>query len=141
MTEEAARVFGDLPKFDNGTYTFLLDFLPFANTDAMEHRNSTVITQQAQLDRRGYTDFLEPVAHEFFHCWNVERIRPKSLEPFDLERANVLDELWFAEGFTNYYGSVILARAGSTTTSDSPTIWVSHSTRFSTRPAAARSAP
>lgn len=112
VTEEAARVFGSLPRFDNGTYTFLLDFLPFANTDAMEHRNSTVITQQANLDRRGYNDFLEPIAHEFFHCWNVERIRPKSLEPFDLERANVSDELWFAEGFTNYYGSVILARAG-----------------------------
>lgn len=112
VTGEAARVFGGLPRFDNGTYTFLFDFLPFANSDAMEHRNSTVITQQANLDRRGYTDFLEPVAHEFFHAWNVERIRPKSLEPFDFERANVSSELWFAEGFTNYYGSLILARAG-----------------------------
>ncbi len=112
VTTEAARVFGGLPRFDNGTYTFLLDFLPFVNSDAMEHRDSTVITQQANLDRRSYTEFLEPIAHEFFHCWNVERIRPRSLEPFDFEHANASGELWFAEGFTNYYGSLILARAG-----------------------------
>lgn len=112
VTEEAARVFGGFPRFDNGTYTFLLDFLPFVHTDAMEHRNSTVITQVANLDRRGYMDLLDPVAHEFFHVWNVERMRPRSLEPFDFEHANVSGELWFAEGFTNYYGSLILARAG-----------------------------
>jgi predicted metalloprotease with PDZ domain len=52
------------------------------------------------------------VAHEFFHGWNVERIRPRSLEPFDLERANASGELWLAEGFTQYYGPLALQRAG-----------------------------
>ncbi|NIR78961.1 MAG: peptidase M61, partial [Gemmatimonadetes bacterium] len=52
------------------------------------------------------------VAHEFFHAWNVERIRPATLEPFDFERANMSRELWFAEGFTSYYDDLILWRAG-----------------------------
>jgi predicted metalloprotease with PDZ domain len=52
------------------------------------------------------------VAHEFFHSWNVERIRPRSLEPFDFERANMSGELWLAEGFTQYYGPLALQRAG-----------------------------
>lgn len=55
---------------------------------------------------------LGTVAHEFFHCWNVERIRPKTLEPFDFEEANISGELWLAEGFTQYYGPLIMARAG-----------------------------
>ena len=52
------------------------------------------------------------VSHEFFHCWNVERIRPQSLEPFNFEEANMSGELWFAEGFTSYYTDLILCRAG-----------------------------
>ena len=59
---------------------------------------------------------LDTVAHEFFHCWNVERIRPKGLEPFDFDRANLSGELWLAEGFTQYYGPLVLQRAGSWTT-------------------------
>src|SRR6202008_3289869 len=57
-------------------------------------------------------DLLGTVAHEFFHCWNVERIRPRSLEPFDLDRTNMSGELWLAEGFTQYYGHLTLTRAG-----------------------------
>src|SRR5690606_20112555 len=49
---------------------------------------------------------------EFFHCWNVERIRPKSLQPFDFSRANMSGDLWFAEGFTSYYDDLSMARAG-----------------------------
>ncbi|MBI4478076.1 MAG: M61 family metallopeptidase, partial [Acidobacteria bacterium] len=52
--------------------------------------------------------------HEFFHAWNVERIRPRSLEPFNFEDANVSGELWLAEGFTSYYGPLALQRAGLT---------------------------
>jgi predicted metalloprotease with PDZ domain len=57
---------------------------------------------------------LSTVAHEFFHSWNVERIRPKSLEPFNFDEANMSGELWLAEGFTNYYGPLALQRAGLT---------------------------
>ena len=62
--------------------------------------------------RRPRRDLLDTVAHEFFHCWNVERIRPKGLEPFDFDRANISGELWLAEGFTQYYGPLALQRAG-----------------------------
>ena len=47
---------------------------------------------------------LSTASHEFFHCWNVERIRPQGLEPFNFEEANMTDSLWLAEGFTQYYG-------------------------------------
>jgi predicted metalloprotease with PDZ domain len=54
------------------------------------------------------------MSHEFFHAWNVERIRPRSLEPFNFEDQNISPDLWLAEGFTNYYGPLILQRAGLT---------------------------
>jgi predicted metalloprotease with PDZ domain len=58
------------------------------------------------------------VSHEFFHSWNVERIRPRSLEPFNLDDVNMSGELWLAEGFTNYYGPLVLARSGLTQAGD-----------------------
>jgi len=76
----------------------------------MEHRNSTVITSSASI-ANGRSRLLDTVAHEFFHCWNVERIRPKELEPFDFDRADMSGELWLAEGFTQYYGPLVLQRA------------------------------
>src|SRR5690606_6618794 len=57
---------------------------------------------------------LGTVSHEFVHIWNVERIRPRTLEPFDFERANMTGELWLAEGFTQYYTPLLIARAGLT---------------------------
>ncbi|MGI8636716.1 MAG: PDZ domain-containing protein, partial [Segetibacter sp.] len=84
--------------------------------DGMEHRNSTMITIPADFD--GSDDLLGVFAHEFFHCWNVERIRPKSLEPFNFEKSNMSEALWVAEGFTQYYGSLLRARAGLLSDSD-----------------------
>ena len=60
-------------------------------------------------------DVLDTVSHEFFHAWNVERIRPRTLEPFNFEEANISGELWLAEGFTQYYGTLIMGRAGLAT--------------------------
>jgi len=108
---EEEGVFGALPKYDNGTYTFVIDYLPYVSFDGMEHRDSTVITGTGNLKDDARRE-IGTVSHEFFHSWNVKRIRPKSLEPFDFERANMADELWFAEGFTNYYGLLVLKRAG-----------------------------
>lgn len=111
IVREAQALFGELPVFEPGHYTFLVDYLPWANGDGMEHRNSTVITSSAPLARsRGRQ--VGTVAHEFFHAWNVERIRPASLEPFDLEEANMSGELWLAEGFTSYAESLVMRRAG-----------------------------
>ena len=108
---EAEGVYGAFPTWDTGTYTFLIDYLPYVNSDGMEHRDSTVISGTRDL-KESASQAIGTVAHEFFHCWNVKRIRPKSLEPFDFQAANMSGELWFAEGFTNYYGPLILQRAG-----------------------------
>jgi predicted metalloprotease with PDZ domain len=113
IVREMRNVFGEYPAFDNNTYTFLADYLPWASGDGMEHRNSTVLSSSGSLSR-AHAGLLGTVAHEFFHAWNVERIRPKSLEPFDFEEANVSGELWLAEGFTSYYGPLVIHRAGLT---------------------------
>lgn len=110
IVEEQGAVFGELPDFDFGTYTFIADYLPWVRGDGMEHRNSTILTNTGSLENM--TGLLGTVAHEFFHAWNVERIRPASLEPFDFEESNMSGELWFAEGFTSYYGPLSLRRAG-----------------------------
>ena len=79
-------VFGELPDFDFGEYTFLGCYIPNASGDGMEHRNSTILTTTRSLANGGA---IGTVSHEFFHAWNVERIRPQSLEPFDFEEANM----------------------------------------------------
>jgi predicted metalloprotease with PDZ domain len=104
------EIFGEYPAYEPGTYTFLADYLPYANGDGMEHRNSTVMTAAGSI-ANARLRLLDTVAHEFFHCWNVERIRPKGLEPFDFDRADQSGELWLAEGFTQYYGPLALQRA------------------------------
>lgn len=111
IVEEMVEVFGEYPAFDDGSYTFIADYLPWASGDGMEHRNSTILTAGASLATAG-RGLLGTVSHEFFHAWNVERIRPASLEPFDFEHANMSSELWLAEGFTSYYGDLVLHRAG-----------------------------
>lgn len=108
------EVYGELPEFDYGSYTFLACYVPNASGDGMEHRNSTVLTSTRSLANGGMERNIGTVSHEFFHAWNVERIRPKTLEPFDFEAANMSGALWFAEGFTSYYTGLILCRAGLT---------------------------
>ncbi|MCG2617368.1 PDZ domain-containing protein [Terrimonas sp. NA20] len=113
IVSESAKVFGELPDFDYGKYTFLMDLMPSNHGDGMEHRNSTVITRPAdKLTLDVLKARFGTTAHEFFHAWNVERIRPETLEPFDFTTANMSDGLWVAEGFTQYYGGLILVRAG-----------------------------
>jgi len=111
IVRQEGAVYGEFPKYEPGYYTFLAEYLPYSGGDGMEHRNSTVITAGSSI-RDGRGRLLDTVAHEFFHCWNVERIRPKSLEPFDFDRANMSGELWLAEGFTQYYGPLAMQRAG-----------------------------
>ena len=112
IVQEAQQVFGELPDFDFGTYTFIGCYLPHVAGDGMEHRNSTILTSPKPL-KTSATDNLGTVSHEFFHSWNVERIRPKNLEPFNFKEANMSDALWFAEGFTSYYGDLLLCRSGA----------------------------
>ncbi len=111
LVREEGAVYGEFPNYEPGYYTFLADYLPYADIDGMEHRNSTVMTQPSSI-RGDRARLLDTAAHEFFHSWNVERIRPREIEPFDLDRANMTGDLWLAEGFTQYYGPLLLTRAG-----------------------------
>jgi predicted metalloprotease with PDZ domain len=114
LVREHMAVFGDLPIFEPGHYTFILDYVPWGEGDAMEHRNSTFISDPGVSLRSAETrrQALDSISHEFFHVWNVERIRPVGLEPFDFTRQNITCCLWLAEGFTQYYGQLLLVRAG-----------------------------
>ena len=111
VVAEQQAVYGTLPDFDYGRYTFLCAYNPYVSGDGMEHRNSTVCSAPVPLE--GYSErLIGTISHEFFHCWNVERIRPASLEPFNFDDANLSGELWFAEGFTSYFDDLTLTRAG-----------------------------
>lgn len=110
IVRQAQAVFGETPAYDYGTYTFLASINPYVHGDGMEHRNSTMISIPTNF--RGEEGLLDVFAHEFFHCWNVKRIRPKTLEPFNFEKSDMSSELWFAEGFTQYYGDLLVLRAG-----------------------------
>jgi predicted metalloprotease with PDZ domain len=113
VVKEQEGIFGELPQFDYGTYTFEGDYLPWVNGDGMEHRNSTTLASRIPVNAP-LRNMIGTVSHEFFHSWNMERIRAKAIEPFDFERANMSGELWLGEGFTQYYGNLALERAGIT---------------------------
>ena len=95
-------------------YTFLIHFAADDHSgDGMEHLTSTQIIEPGALGEPGvYEDTLDTVAHEFFHVWNVKRLRPFELGPWDFTRPVSTRGLWVAEGFTNYYGHLMLRRAG-----------------------------
>ena len=95
-------------------YTFLVHFAADDHSgDGMEHLTSTQIIEPGALGEPGvYEDTLDTVAHEFFHVWNVKRLRPFELGPWDFTRPVSTRGLWVAEGFTNYYGHLMLRRAG-----------------------------
>jgi predicted metalloprotease with PDZ domain len=87
-------------------YTFILHFGKGTGGGGMEHANSTAIGVHSD-------EYLPGVAaHEFFHLWNVKRIRPASLDPVDYTKEQYTRALWFAEGVTNTYGSYTLVRSG-----------------------------
>lgn len=100
------------PDFDN--YTFLIHFASDGRSgDGMEHLTSTQVIGPGTLtDESAEEDALEAVAHEFFHVWNVKRLRPVELGPWDFTRPLNTRSLWIAEGLTNYYGTMMMRRSG-----------------------------
>jgi predicted metalloprotease with PDZ domain len=100
------------PDFDS--YTFLIHYAADDHSgDGMEHLTSTQIILPGALGEEGVLgETLDTVAHEFFHVWNVKRLRPVELGPWDFTRPLTTRSLWIAEGITNYYGHLMLRRAG-----------------------------
>ena len=80
----------------------------------MEHADSTAIgaTWPDEKDPAAWQSLASITAHEFFHLWNVKRIRPQSLEPVDYSAEQPTPSLWFSEGFTSTYGAYTLLRTG-----------------------------
>jgi predicted metalloprotease with PDZ domain len=127
IVETQAELMGEIPYHD---YTFILHLR--ANTGGgLEHLNSAALgyprfgfrirsgdraTSSApnttETPERDYRGFLSLVSHEFFHLWNVKRIRPDALGPFDYTQENYTKVLWVAEGITDYYADLVLRRAG-----------------------------
>jgi predicted metalloprotease with PDZ domain len=100
------------PEFDS--YTFLIHFAKDGHSnDGMEHLTSTQVIMPGELANQGtYEEALDAIAHEFFHVWNVKRLRPVELGPWDFTRPANTRGLWIAEGITNYYGHLMQRRAG-----------------------------
>ena len=113
IVEEAYKMFGELP-YEN--YLFILNT---RGGGGLEHLNSTALQwNKFGFSAGRYTGFLGLVAHEYFHLWNVKRIRPDALGPFDYENENYTKLLWVAEGGTEYYSNILLQRAGLTEADD-----------------------
>lgn len=94
------------------TYTFFFHFEPQSG-DGMEHLFGTQIMVRAGLGAaQGLSGAESTAAHEFFHQWNIKRIRPAALGPWNYEAQNPTPSLWVGEGFTQYYGDITLERTG-----------------------------
>jgi predicted metalloprotease with PDZ domain len=108
IVETAAALMGELPYRH---YTFLVIG---PGGGGLEHLNSTAVTldPKSLADGPGYERWLSFIAHEYFHLFNVKAIRPLTLGPFDYDRENYTDLLWFSEGVTVYYEYMLLNRAG-----------------------------
>jgi predicted metalloprotease with PDZ domain len=110
VCEAAATVVGEHPCKQ---YTFIVHHIPQGG-GGLEHLNSTTLEtyRTAYSTETNYKNFLTLVAHEYFHLWNVKRIRPVALGPFDYENENYTHMLWLSEGCTSFYEDNILRRAG-----------------------------
>ena len=116
MCETAQKVVGEHP---SDHYLFIIHNL-FRGGGGLEHLNSTTcqVSRGNYETDKGYKGILNLLAHEYFHLWNVKRIRPIALGPFDYENENYTHNLWFSEGITSYYADLISQRAGFISTTE-----------------------
>lgn len=109
IVESATKVFGQNP---NKEYTFIIHNV-VDGQGGLEHINSTTLSvNRWTYEGSDYIGFLSLVAHEYFHLWNVKRIRPIELGPFNYDEENYTSLLWVMEGFTSYYDELLMLRAG-----------------------------
>src|SRR5262249_49639334 len=110
VCETSAQMFGGVPL---ERYLFLL-YLTDKGRGGLEHRASTALLYpRANLtSSKGWEDFLTLAAHEYFHLWNVKRIKPRRLVPLDYSQENYTELLWAFEGITSYYDTLLVRRAG-----------------------------
>jgi predicted metalloprotease with PDZ domain len=111
IIEQGAAIFGGSLPYEH--YTFIIHLQPGIG-GGLEHLNSTTCQSSPNVFKAAarYQQFLGLISHEYFHLWNVKRIRPKALGPFDYQAENYTKNLWVSEGITSYYGDQLLLRAG-----------------------------
>ncbi len=112
FTKEQLEVFGDFPVPE---YHYLNEILPYRFFHGVEHSHSTVITLgpgELLMQPSLYKEFIGVSSHELFHTWNIKKIRPKEMQPYDFAQENYFRTGYVAEGVTTYYGDYMLARAG-----------------------------
>ncbi len=109
VIETTSAVIGENP---NKNYTFIIHNVTDGQ-GGLEHMNSaTLSVDRWSYQGKQYFDFLSLVAHEYFHLWNVKRLRPIELGPFNYDQENYTTLLWVMEGFTSYYDELLMRRAG-----------------------------
>jgi predicted metalloprotease with PDZ domain len=108
ISEEASKVFGHLPI---QRYVTIIHHFPGAG-GGLEHKNSTTLHISPMTYRTNWNGVISLFAHEYFHLWNVKRLRPHGLGPFNYDEEVYTDLLWLAEGFTSYYDDLLPVRAG-----------------------------
>jgi predicted metalloprotease with PDZ domain len=110
FSEKQLALFGEFPERD---YHFLTIILPVAYYHGVEHRNSTMLVLGPNDEGEGlYQDLLGVASHELFHAWNIIRIRPTELLPYDFTKENYFPTCFVAEGVTTYYGDLMLRQSG-----------------------------
>lgn len=111
LTREEVALFGVTP-FEE--YWHLYQLVPYPFGHAVEHEASAsyVLSDEVFETEEGYHGFLSVTAHELFHAWNVKRIRPAALWPYDYSTPQLTRLHWVTEGITSYYDTLVLARAG-----------------------------
>ncbi|MEO5572581.1 MAG: PDZ domain-containing protein [Bacteroidia bacterium] len=112
FTEEQIKMMGDFPSEE---YHFLVQVLPYNFYHGVEHSNSTVLAigpGYELMNDKVYSEFVGVASHELFHVWNVKTIRPVEMLPYDLAKENYSQLGYVYEGFTTYYGDLILVRTG-----------------------------
>ncbi|MEQ6121789.1 PDZ domain-containing protein [Reichenbachiella sp. MALMAid0571] len=101
--------------FPSGKFDFIVHSLPYRHYHGVEHQNSTVLVlgpNTAESKEKYCMDLLGVASHELFHAWNVTRIRPAEMMPYDYSKENYYETGFVTEGFTTYYGDLFLARSG-----------------------------
>ncbi len=113
LVREHRRMWGFLP-YDKYVFLNMLTLTNGSAGGGLEHKSSAMLMDWrfATRSRQSYLSWLELASHEFFHAWNVKRLRPVELGPFDYENENHTRSLWLAEGVTDYYGDLAVHRAG-----------------------------
>ena len=109
IVKEDRRLWGSLP-YDRYVFFNMIT----ESGGGLEHKSSTVLmtNRWSTRTRRAYLSWLQLASHEYFHAWNVKRLRPVELGPFDYENENITRSLWIVEGFTDYYADLQVQRAG-----------------------------